>query len=60
MSEPVRSVWGARTRGEPERVTADLPAPPPTASATVRRVFSDDGGGVTTRIPSIIWAASLW
>ena len=29
FDERVRSVWAARTRGELERVTADLPAPPP-------------------------------
>jgi uncharacterized protein DUF1707 len=59
FDERVQSVWGARTRGELERVTADLPAPPSAASAPVRRVFSDDGGGLTMRMLSIIWAASL-
>ena len=63
FDERVQSVWAARTRGELERVTADLPVPPPAAAApgrrTARRVFSDDGGGVTMRILSIIWLASL-
>ena len=63
FDERVQSVWAARTRGELERVTADLPVPPPAAAApgrrTARRVFSDDGGGITMRILSIIWLASL-
>jgi hypothetical protein len=63
FDERVQSVWAARTRGELERITADLPVPPPAAAApgrrTARRVFSDDGGGVTMRILSIIWLASL-
>ena len=37
FDERVRSVWAARTRGELERVTADLPAPPPRAAAPARR-----------------------
>jgi len=63
FDERVQSVWAARTRGELERVTADLPLPPPAAAAPgrrpARRVFSDDGGGITMRILSIIWLASL-
>jgi hypothetical protein len=63
FDERVRSVWAARTRGELERVTVDLPAPPPQAAAAARRparqVFSDTGGGITMRILAIIWAASL-
>jgi hypothetical protein len=63
FDERVRSVWAARTRGELERVTVDLPAPPPRAAAPARRpsrqVFSDTGGGITMRILTIIWAASL-
>ena len=63
FDERVRSVWSARTRGELQRVTADLPAPPPAAQAPgrrpARRVFSDTGGGVTMRILSIIWLASV-
>jgi hypothetical protein len=55
FDERVKSVWAARTRGELERVTADLPAPP---SAPGRRpVFSDTGGGTTMRILTIIWAS---
>ncbi len=63
FDERVQSVWAARTRGELERVTADLPVPPPAAPSPgrrpARRVFSDTGGGVTMRILSIIWLASV-
>jgi hypothetical protein len=63
FDERVRSVWSARTRGELERVTADLPAPLPAAQAPgrrpARRVFSDTGGGITMRVLSIIWLASV-
>jgi hypothetical protein len=55
FDERVRSIWAARTRGELERVTADLPAPPPEPGR--RPVFSDTGGGVTMRILTIIWAS---
>ena len=64
FDERVQSVWAARTRGELERVTADLPVPPPQQAAAptrrpARQVFSDTGGGITMRILTIIWAASL-
>ncbi len=63
FDERVQSVWAARTRGELERVTADLPVPPPAAPPpgrrAARRVFSDTGGGITMRILSIIWLASV-
>ena len=54
FDERVKSVWAARTRGELEHVTADLPEPPPEPGR--RPVFSDTGGGVTMRILTIIWA----
>jgi Domain of unknown function (DUF1707) len=61
FDERVQTVWAARTRGELERVTADLPTPPPAAASparrTSRRVFSDTGGGVTMRVLTIIWLA---
>ena len=62
FDERVRSVWAARTRGELERVTVDLPAPPPAAAPAHRRgrqVFSDTGGGIAMRVLTIIWAAVL-
>lgn len=55
FDERVRSVWAARTRGELERVTADLPAPPPEPGR--RPVFSDTGGGVTMRVLTIVWSS---
>ncbi len=62
FDERVQSAWAARTRGELEWVTADLPVPPPASSVAspparrpARRVFSDTGGGTTMRILTIIW-----
>lgn len=55
FDDRVRSVWAARTKGELEHVTADLPALP---SAPGRRpVFSDTGGGVAMRVLTIIWSS---
>ncbi|HLU59462.1 MAG TPA: DUF1707 domain-containing protein [Pseudonocardia sp.] len=55
FDDRVKSVWSARTRGELDRITADLPAPP-TGSAR-RGVFSDTGGGVAMRVLTIIWSS---
>jgi Domain of unknown function (DUF1707) len=55
FDERVKSVWAARTRGELERVTADLPAP--ASEAGRRPVFSDTGGGTTMRVLTIIWGS---
>lgn len=55
FDERVRSVWAARTRGELERITSDLPAPPPPAGR--RQVFSDTDGGTAMRVLTIIWAS---
>lgn len=51
----VQAVWAARTRGELDRVTADLPALPPEPGR--RAVFSDTGGGITMRVLTIIWSS---
>ena len=55
----VANVWQAKTRGELTRVTADLPAvptaPPAPPAPPRRKVFSDDAGGMTLRVLSIIW-----
>jgi Domain of unknown function (DUF1707) len=55
FDERVKSVWAARTRGELERVTADLPVP--ASEAGRRPVFSDTGGGTTMRVLTIIWGS---
>jgi hypothetical protein len=55
FDERVRTAWAARTRGELQRITADLPEPPPEPGR--RAVFSDTGGGVTMRVLTIIWAS---
>lgn len=57
FDERVRATWAARTRGELERVIADLPEPPLAGSAVAKRsrVFSDTGGGTAMRVLTIIW-----
>jgi hypothetical protein len=55
FDERVRSVWAARTRGELDHVTADLPALP--AGPGRRPVFSDTGGGTAMRVLTIIWSS---
>lgn len=58
FDDRVRSVWGARTRGELSLVTADLPAlPEPPRPGARRPVFSDTGGGMAMRVLTIIWAS---
>jgi hypothetical protein len=63
FDERAKTLWAARTRGELQRVTADLPAlpppPPPAPPAPQRRIFSDDAGGVTLKVLSILWACAL-
>ena len=62
FDERVQSVWAARTRGDLERVTADLPTPPPAAPVARRpgrQVFSDTGGGTAMRVLTIIWLSVL-
>ena len=60
FDQRVAVVWAARTRGDLRRVTADLPElPPPPPSPPPRRVFSDDAGGVTLKVLSIIWACAF-
>lgn len=58
FDERVRTAWAARTRGELQHVTADLPAPPAPAPVPGRSpVFSSTGGGTAMRVLTIIWAS---
>ena len=63
FDERARTLWSAKTRGELERVTADLPAlspPPPPPEAPQRRpVFSDDAAGIALRVLSVLWTCAL-
>ncbi|MCV2491160.1 DUF1707 domain-containing protein [Geodermatophilus sp. YIM 151500] len=63
FDQRVATAWAARTRGELTAVTRDLPepptAPPPLPPAPRRRVFSDDAGGTTLKVLSIIWICAL-
>ncbi|RBY97342.1 hypothetical protein DQ237_04985 [Blastococcus sp. TF02-8] len=53
FDDRVRAVWAARTRGELERVTADLPALPPPPGP--RRAFSADAAGTAMKVLTTIW-----
>lgn len=53
FDERVREVWAARTRGDLERVTADLPALPPPPGP--RKAFTDDDAGTAMKVLTIIW-----
>jgi hypothetical protein len=55
FDERLRAVLAARTRGELDRTTADLPVAP--AAAPAPGVFSDTAGGTTMRVLTIIWAS---
>ena len=55
FDDRVRSVWAARTRGELERITADLPTPPTEPGR--QPVFSTSGGGTAMRVLTIIWGS---
>lgn len=58
FDERVQNAWAARTRGELERVTADLPVLPPSAAPAKKgAVFSATGGGTAMRVLTIIWTS---
>jgi hypothetical protein len=53
FDERVRDAWAARTRGDLDRVTADLPALP--APPGPRKAFTDDDAGGAMKVLLIIW-----
>ena len=55
FDQRVRSAWAARTRGELERVTTDLPDLPDPSGR--RPVFSPTAGGTAMRVLTIVWAS---
>ncbi len=55
FDERVKAVWSARTRGDLQGVTADLPALP--SEPGRRPVFSDTGGGITMRVLTTVWGS---
>jgi hypothetical protein len=58
FDDRVQTVWAARTRGDLDRVTADLPNLPALPRPGARPpVFSDTDGGVAMRVLTIIWAS---
>jgi Domain of unknown function (DUF1707) len=58
FDERVGAAWAARTRGELERVVADLPVPPTPPPAPQRGgVFARTGPGVAMQVLTIIWVA---
>ena len=53
FDERVRQAWAARTRGDLDRVTADLPALPPPPGP--RTAFTRDDAGTAMKVLTIIW-----
>ncbi|MGY1701202.1 DUF1707 SHOCT-like domain-containing protein [Geodermatophilus sp. SYSU D00766] len=57
FDERLQTVWAARTRGELQQVTRDLPEPPPPPPPAPRhRVFSGTPGGTAMRVLATVWA----
>ncbi|SNS75694.1 protein of unknown function [Geodermatophilus saharensis] len=57
FDERLQAVWAARTRGELQQVTRDLPEPPPPPPPAPRhRVFSGTPGGTAMRALATVWA----
>lgn len=52
----VRAAWGAKTRGELARVSADLPVP--SSTKPVRGGFAPNAGGVAMRVLFTIWLSA--
>jgi len=58
FDERLQTVWAARTRGELQQVTRDLPEPPPPPRPAPRhRVFSGTPGGTAMRVLATVWAS---
>jgi hypothetical protein len=58
FDDRIQSVWAARTRGQLEKVTADLPnLPVPRAPGARAPAFTDTPGGIAMRVLTIIWAS---
>jgi Domain of unknown function (DUF1707) len=58
FDERLKAVWAARTRGELDTTTVDLPDVPAPAPQPGRApVFADTGGGTAMRVLTIIWAS---
>jgi Domain of unknown function (DUF1707) len=60
FDERLQAVLAARTRGELQRTTADLPEVSDVPAVPARErspVFSATGGGTTMRVLAIIWAS---
>ncbi|MGY1697102.1 DUF1707 domain-containing protein [Geodermatophilus sp. SYSU D00814] len=55
FDERLQKVWAARTRGELQQVTRDLPEPPPPAPR--HRAFSGTPGGTAMRVLATVWAS---
>ncbi|HEY0641326.1 MAG TPA: DUF1707 domain-containing protein [Pseudonocardiaceae bacterium] len=53
----VRQAWDARTRGDLDLVSADLPVPPPPPAPALRGGFAPTGGGTAMRVLFAIWAS---
>lgn len=57
FDERVRLAWASKTRGELDRVSADLPVPPKPRKPA-KGAFSNTGGGVAMRVLTIIFSAA--
>ncbi|MCW0213591.1 MAG: DUF1707 domain-containing protein [Pseudonocardia sp.] len=63
FDERVSSLWSAKTRGELDVLTQDLPVPPRQPGAPAPRskgqVFAETGGGTAMRVLTIVFCSIL-